>query len=206
MANVKSSSKFYYMCLFLMYMICFNITINCQDKPYNNTVCVTYENLRAENHAVIYEDINYYLAFPENYCYGSLRYNITKDAYDRIVELNLKAYSKYRDFLNLYYFIQTSDSAKPQMNTGCLAQFRHIACYTTFNACEEVNNNGVIEYKENNVCHFFCEQLRIRCDEYFPASICVNNSTEKYCGGVNYSIRIKINYILLIATFLLIFF
>ena len=153
----------------------------CQDKPYNNTQCVTFENLRYSNYTTMIEKYNSEMVFSDNYCYGIISYNITQDAFANIIQLNYKAFQRYRSYLNLFYLYNiTSKGGLVSMNDGCLPIYRHIACFSVFNACVDNGNNT---FTENEICQTHCSDYKIRCDLHFIQGICDKNSTADYCAG-----------------------
>lgn len=179
--------------LCIIALICLFQEANSQDNTnyaYNNTLCVTFSNLRYANYSQFVETYDSSLVIPENYCYGALTYNITKEAYDNIIDYNLQAFKLYRRFLNMYYLYNvTTDTSQISMNDGCLPYFRYIACYTVFKACEETKTGGFVE---NDVCHSRCNSFNIRCGAYANYGVCENNSTAKYCAGVNDALYLKV--------------
>ena len=160
------------------------LSVKSDDGPasYNDTICVTYENLRAANYSIQISDYDSEKVFPENYCYGVLTYNITTEAYANIVNYNLEAFKRYRRFLNQYYLYNvTSGTQQISMNDGCLPIMRYLACFSVFNACKEEAQSFV----ENTVCESFCTTVFNRCGVFTNFGVCAKNSTEKYCAGVD---------------------
>lgn len=150
--------------------------------PFNNTVCVTYDNLIYYNYSDTFDSYDSKKVFPENYCYGVLTYNISLTSFDKIIELNLKAFHKYRRFLNLFYY--NSLLTYVNMESTCLHQFRRVACFSTFNSCKEDPVSGAMT--ELPVCETECNDLLIKCKDFFPlANVCDTNSTEYYCAGID---------------------
>jgi hypothetical protein len=189
---MKVKSLFYWVLLILQ-----NYAIYSQSSisPYNNTACVTYENLRYYNYSELFDYYDSTYIFPENYCYGVLTYNITVDAFNDIINLNLQAFKKYRQFLNLYYMYNNNSAAALSMDSSCLPFFRHVACYSTFQACAYDGTT----IKSNPICSYHCETLNIRCDSFYVIDgICDINSTESYCAGVSESNYISSSFSLLI--------
>ena len=98
--------------LIIMVILISFLQINSENTPYNNTICVTYSNLRAANYSELISNYDSEKVFPENYCYGVLTYNITRDAYENIVEYNMEAFKRYRRFLNMYYLYNVTDDRR----------------------------------------------------------------------------------------------
>ena len=66
----------------------------------SNNTCVTYSDLISYNYTDLLQNFKLYQkVFPENYCYGLLTYNISREDFFDIVNKNL---SKY--FLNFNSF------------------------------------------------------------------------------------------------------
>lgn len=165
---------------------------------YNNSQCVTYSNLRYANYSTLVDTYNNNMVFPENYCYGVLSYNITKEAFDNIIEYNLEAFKRYRRFLNLFHIYNTTtDFSLITMDSGCLPYFRYISCYSVFNACQELDDGK--SYVENTICSSTCTTFYNRCGVYTNLGVCLNNSTESYCAGINNSSRLNYSYLLLMV-------
>ena len=172
------------------------------ENPYNNSLCVTYENLRAYNYTQFIDFYDSKNVFPENYCYGVLTYNITVSDYDNIVKKNLEAFKLYRRYLNQYYLYNVTDkTSQISMSDGCLPIFRYIACYSQFPACVEHENNTI---STNGICESFCSKFFNRCGAYMNFGICENNTTAKYCAGVDPGSMVKIKFALLIILLILI--
>lgn len=58
------------------------------DFKSNNT-CVTFPELRQYNYTVVFTNFDYKgKIFPENFCYGALTYNISRDDFFNMVEKN----------------------------------------------------------------------------------------------------------------------
>lgn len=153
-----------------------------QVGSYNNTVCVTYNNLIYYNYTNTFDNYDSTMVFPENYCYGVLTYNITTTSLENIIDLNLQAFHKYRRFLNLFYY--NSLLTYVNMESTCLHQFRRVACFSTFSSCKEDQVTHAMSVMP--VCESECNDLLIKCKDFFPfANVCDNNSTDAYCAGID---------------------
>ena len=127
---------------------------------YNGTgVCVTVFDLIAFHYTAKLEDISPTgNVFPENFCYGMINYNITREDFKNIIEKNVNAFKNYRSLIPFYIF--TNYTQKDLLDDGCIGYFKLIACLNEFPACSD---NGDGTFKAHPICDSICTSFRRRC-------------------------------------------
>jgi hypothetical protein len=62
----------------------------------SNNTCVTFPELRMYNYTVVFTNFDYKgKVFPENFCYGALTYNISRNDFFNMVEKNKSKINNY---------------------------------------------------------------------------------------------------------------
>jgi hypothetical protein len=104
------------------------------NSPYRgNNTCVTFPEFITHN----YTDRDYNWdnkgkVYPENYCYGMLSYNISREDFSDIINKNLHAFSNYRRMADL---LTIFDSGVSGPSDDCAGIIRNIVCWAEFPAC-----------------------------------------------------------------------
>jgi hypothetical protein len=129
---------------------------------YNGTsTCVPVKDLITYNHTAptIYRLDNPRFMSPENFCYGMLSYNISRNDFFDIVNKNLKAWQNYRNLLGFYrlYYVTTAAGG---IDDACVGYMRNIVCYAEFPACYD---NGDTTWKAAPTCWQYCDLYQTRC-------------------------------------------
>ena len=177
MSNCAEEKKYYYD------YSNFNEKTKYTPTPYNQTkynssgVCVTVFDLIAFHYTANLQDIaptgN---VFPENFCYGMINYNITREDFRDIITKNINAFKNYRSLIPFYIF--ANYTGKDLVDDGCVGYFKLISCLTEFPACQD-NLDG--RFTVHPICDHICTNFQRRCTNYYFPQFCQKVSKNKYC-------------------------
>lgn len=107
-------------------------------SKYSNQSCIMMANLTTEGYTDYLANLdNENKAFPENFCYGIITYNITKPDYLNIVNLNLAAFRLYKRMT--FMWTTQNISLTASLDDGCIGYFKNIVCYYYFPACIDID-------------------------------------------------------------------
>ena len=172
---------------------------------YNSSgVCVTVFDLIAFHYTEKLEDISPQgNVFPENFCYGMINYNITREDFRDIIKKNVNAFKNYRSLIPFYIF--TNYTGKDLLDDGCIGYFKLVACLNEFPTCED---NGDGTFKVHPICDSICTTFKRRCGNYYFPQFCQKKSKSGYCPSTHSdkSYFIKLNYSFLVFIFLILFY
>ena len=161
----------------------FNERTNYSPIPLNTSlyngsgVCVTVFDLIAFHYTAKLEDISpTENVFPENFCYGMINYNITREDFRDIIQKNVNAFKNYRSLIPFYIF--TNYTQKDLLDDGCIGYFKLVACLNEFPACSD---NGDGTFKAHPICSSICTSFERRCTNYYFPQFCQRKSTYSYC-------------------------
>ena len=145
---------------------------------YNSSeVCVTVNDLIAFHYTEKLEDISPTgNVFPENFCYGMINYNITREDFRDIIQKNVNAFKNYRSLIPFYIF--TNYTQKDLLDDGCIGYFKLVSCLNEFPTCSD---NGDGTFKAHPICSSICTAFERRCTNYYFPQFCQRKSTYKYC-------------------------
>jgi hypothetical protein len=148
------------------------------EKLYNGSgVCVTVFDLIAFHYTAKLEDISPTgNVFPENFCYGMINYNITREDFRDIIDKNVNAFKNYRSLIPFYIF--TNYTQKDLLDDGCIGYFKLISCLNEFPACSD---NGDGTFKAHPICSSICTSFERRCTDYYFPQFCQRKSDYEYC-------------------------
>ena len=148
------------------------------EKLYNGSgVCVTVFDLIAFHYTAKLEDISPTgNVFPENFCYGMINYNITREDFRDIIDKNVNAFKNYRSLIPFYIF--TKKKKKDLLDDGCIGYFKLISCLNEFPACSD---NGDGTFKAHPICSSICTSFERRCTDYYFPQFCQRKSDYEYC-------------------------
>ena len=126
-------------------------------SKYNGSgICVTVFDLIAFHYTERLEDIaptgN---VFPENFCYGMINYNITREDFRDIIKKNVNAFKNYRSLIPFYIF--TNYTGKDLLDDGCIGYFKLMSCLNEFPTCED---NGDGTFKAHPIVILFALLLK----------------------------------------------
>ena len=121
------------------------------NKYNSSSPCVTMFDLIAFHYtdSVANQD-NANNVTPDNFCYGILDYNITREDFFNIIQKNRNAFQNYRKFVPLYLFYNYTQFTV--MDDGCIGYLRLMACYHEFPACVDKGDGTFVSYI---LFHFF---------------------------------------------------
>ena len=175
--------------------------INLNKTYYNSsTVCVTVFDLIAFHYTEKLEDISPNgNVFPENFCYGMMNYNITREDFRDIIEKNVNAFKNYRSLINFYIF--TNYTGNDLIDDGCIGYFKLVSCLNEFPTCED---NGDGTFKVHPICESICTTFKRRCADYYFPQFCKRSSSSDYCPSTHSdkSFFIQINIYILVLLIL----
>ena len=145
---------------------------------YNSSAsCVTVFDLIAFHYTANLADIaptgN---VFPENFCYGMINYNITREDFKNIISKNVNAFKNYRTLIPFYIF--TNYTSKDLLDDGCIGYMKLMACLYEFPACEDTGDG---KFKVHPICSSICTTYQRRCTSYYFPQFCTKKSKYKYC-------------------------
>ena len=171
------------------------------EKLYNGSgVCVTVFDLIAFHYTAKLEDISPTgNVFPENFCYGMINYNITREDFRDIIDKNVNAFKNYRSLIPFYIF--TNYTQKDLLDDGCIGYFKLISCLNEFPACSD---NGDGTFKAHPICSSICTSFERRCTDYYFPQFCQRKSDYEYCPSdhSDKSSFISLNLIFIISLIL----
>ena len=149
---------------------------------YNSSgVCVTVFDLIAFHYTAKLEDISPTgNVFPENFCYGMINYNITREDFRDIIDKNVNAFKNYRSLISFYIF--TNYTQKDLVDDGCVGYFKLISCLNEFPACSD---NGDGTFKVHPICESICTAFERRCTNYYFPQFCQRKSSYSYCPSTH---------------------
>ena len=153
--------------------------IELNPKYYNGSgVCVTVFDLIAFHYTAKLEDISPTgNVFPENFCYGMINYNITREDFRDIIQKNVNAFKNYRSLIPFYIF--TNYTGKDLLDDGCIGYFKLVSCLNEFPACSD-NGDGKT-FRVHPICSSICTSFQRRCTHYYFPQFCQRKSNYKYC-------------------------
>ena len=145
---------------------------------YNSSApCVTVFDLIAFHYTANLADIaptgN---VFPENFCYGMINYNITREDFRDIIQKNVNAFKNYRTLIPFYIF--TNYTGKDLLDDGCIGYMKLMACLSEFPACQD-NLDG--RFTVHPICSSICTTYKRRCTNYYFPQFCKKKSKNNYC-------------------------
>ena len=144
-------------------------------------VCVTVFDLIAFHYTEKLEDISPRgNVFPENFCYGMINYNITREDFRDIIDKNVNAFKNYRSLISFYIF--TNYTQKDLVDDGCVGYFKLVSCLNEFPACSD---NGDGTFKVHPICKSICTAFERRCTNYYFPQFCLRNSSYSYCPSTH---------------------
>ena len=145
---------------------------------YNGSgICVTVFDLIAFHYTAKLEDISPTgNVFPENFCYGMINYNITREDFRDIIKKNVNAFKNYRSLIPFYIF--TNYTQKNLLDDGCIGYFKLISCLNEFPTCSD---NGDGTFRAHPICSSICTTFQRRCTNYYFPQFCERKSTYHYC-------------------------
>jgi len=149
---------------------------------YNGSgVCVTVFDLIAFHYTAKLEDISPTgNVFPENFCYGMINYNITREDFRDIIKKNVNAFKKYRSLIPFYIF--TNYTQKDLLDDGCIGYFKLVSCLSEFPTCSD---NGDGTFKAHPICSSICTTFQRRCTNYYFPQFCERKSDYSYCPSTH---------------------
>ena len=152
--------------------------ISLNTSLYNGSgICVTVFDLIAFHYTAKLEDISPTgNVFPENFCYGMINYNITREDFRDIIEKNVNAFKNYRSLIPFYIF--TNYTQKDLLDDGCIGYFKLVSCLNEFPACSD---NGDGTFRAHPICSSICTTFQRRCTNYYFPQFCERKSTFSYC-------------------------
>ena len=165
--------------------------------------CVTVFDLIAFHYTEKLEDISPNgNVFPENFCYGMINYNITREDFRDIIEKNVNAFKNYRSLINFYIF--ANYTGIDLVDDGCVGYFKLMSCLNEFPACEEIRE-GV--FRAHPICDSICTTFKRRCTNYYFNEFCQRRSTSDYCPSTHSdkSVFINIDFSFIVALALFFF-
>ena len=170
---------------------------------YNSSeVCVTVNDLIAFRYTEKLEDISPTgNVFPENFCYGMINYNITREDFRDIIQKNVNAFKNYRSLIPFYIF--TNYTQKDLLDDGCIGYFKLVSCLNEFPTCSD---NGDGTFKAHPICSSICTAFERRCTNYYFPQFCQRKSTYKYCPSDHSDKSSFISLNLFFIIFLILFF
>ena len=145
---------------------------------YNSSdVCVTVFDLIAFHYTAKLEDISPTgNVFPENFCYGMINYNITREDFRDIIKKNVNAFKNYRSLIAFYIF--TNYTQKELLDDGCIGYFKLVSCLNEFPSCSD---NGDGTFRAHPICSSICTTFERRCSNYYFPQFCQRKSTYDHC-------------------------
>jgi len=145
---------------------------------YNSSdVCVTVFDLIAFHYTAKLEDISPTgNVFPENFCYGMINYNITREDFRDIIKKNVNAFKNYRSLIPFYIF--TNYTQKELLDDGCIGYFKLVSCLNEFPSCSD---NGDGTFRAHPICNSICTTFERRCSSYYFPQFCQRRSTFDHC-------------------------
>mgnify|MGYP002626675958 FL=1 len=145
---------------------------------YNGSgICVTVFDLIAFHYTAKLEDISPTgNVFPENFCYGMINYNITREDFKDIIKKNVNAFKNYRSLIPFYIF--TNYTQKDLLDDGCIGYFKLVSCLNEFPACSD---NGDGTFRAHPICSSICTTFQRRCTNYYFPQFCQRQSSYNYC-------------------------
>ena len=170
----------------------------------SKAVCVTVFDLIAFHYTEKLEDISPRgNVFPENFCYGMINYNITREDFRDIIKKNVNAFKNYRSLIPFYIF--ANYTGKDLVDDGCIGYFKLMSCLNEFPTCED---NGDGTFKAHPICDSICTTFKRRCGNYYFPQFCQRKSSADYCPSTHSDkgYFIKLNYSFLVFIFLIIFY
>ena len=170
---------------------------------YNGSgICVTVFDLIAFHYTAKLEDISPTgNVFPENFCYGMINYNITREDFRDIIDKNVNAFKNYRSLIPFYIF--TNYTQKDLLDDGCIGYFKLVSCLNEFPACSD---NGDGTFKAHPICESICTTFQRRCTNYYFPQFCQRQSKYSYCPSEHSdrSSFISLNLLYIVSLLLLI--
>ena len=172
-------------------------------SKYNGSgTCVSIHDLIAFHYTAKLEDISPTgNVFPENFCYGMINYNITREDFRDIIDKNINAFKNYRSLIPFY--IYTNYTSKDLIDDGCIGYFKLVACLNEFPTCSD---NGDGTFKAHPICSSICTTFQRRCNNYFFPQFCQRKSEYSYCPGTHSDKSSFLNSNLIYIILLLLFF
>lgn len=146
------------------------IQIPVGSKYNSNNSCVTYPDLIYYNYSDLQSDINNWnKVYPENFCYGMLTYNISREDFFGIINKNISntillikdAFLNYRKLITLWTIFNYTKVVYVNYD-DCAGYFRNIACWSQFPACID---NGDNTWSASPICIDKCDIFSIRCGQ-----------------------------------------
>ena len=130
-------------------------------KFMSNDACVTVQDLIAFHYTDGLNDMDVSSnVSPDNFCYGILQYNITREDFFNIIEKNRNAFKNYRTLIPLYIVYNLTQFAI--MDDGCAGYLRIMSCYNEFPACIDEGGN---KFRVEPICNKICNKYKIRCSD-----------------------------------------
>ena len=176
--------------------------IKLNQSLYNSSaVCVTVFDLIAFHYTEKLEDISPKgNVFTENFCYGMINYNITREDFRDIIKKNINAFKNYRSLVPFYIF--ANYTGKDLVDDGCIGYFKLVSCLNEFPTCED---NGDGTFKVHPICDSICTTFKRRCTDYYFPQFCQRKSSADYCPSTHSDktsyIEINITFPILIILF-----
>lgn len=125
----------------------------------SNNTCVTFPDQIKFNYTVDFYTYEYRgKIFPQNFCYGLLTYNISRNDFSDIVNKNVRAFQNFQK-LNLMRQLYDFSPSKSFLSE-CSGYLRNIACWSEFPACID---NGDKTWTASPVCESYCTAYKINC-------------------------------------------
>ena len=175
--------------------------ISLNTSLYNGSgICVTVFDLIAFHYTAKLEDISPTgNVFPENFCYGMINYNITREDFRDIIDKNVNAFKNYRSLVPFYIF--ANYTGKDLVDDGCIGYFKLVSCLNEFPTCED---NGDGTFKVHPICDSICTTFKRRCTNYYFPQFCQRSSSADYCPSTHSdkSFFIQINFTFIISMIL----
>ena len=168
---------------------------------YNSSaVCVTVFDLIAFHYTEKLDDISPTgNVFPENFCYGMINYNITREDFRDIIQKNVNAFKNYRSLVPFYIF--ANYTGKDLVDDGCIGYFKLVSCLNEFPTCED---NGDGTFKVHPICDSICTTFKRRCTDYYFPQFCQRSSSSSYCPSTHSDkcFFIKVNFTFIVSIIL----
>jgi hypothetical protein len=168
---------------------------------YSSTYpCVTVDDLIAFHYTSTYSNIDNSQIYPENFCYGILNYNITREDFFNIIQKNYNAFQNFKKMLPYYFYSNFTNHNL--VDDGCVGFYKRVACLSEFLACDDEDDGT---FTVHPICEGICVHFKRRCGKYFISELCNKNSTHGYCPGKSSdkATFIQINYLFYIMIFLM---
>jgi hypothetical protein len=168
---------------------------------YSSTYpCVTVNDLIAFHYTETYSNVDNSQIYPENFCYGILNYNITREDFFNIMNKNYNAFQNFKKMLPYYFYSNFTNHNL--VDDGCVGYYKRVACLAEFLACDDQDDGT---FTVHPICKSVCVQFKRRCGRYFIGEMCNKNSSHGYCPGKSSDKAsfLQINYIIFITLFLM---